>query len=134
MLSRDAPSLVSDVIKHEGLECCTDLLCCLEVIEACWLFDVPASEIEVVVHPQSIVHSMVEYSIIESLLFLLNLPLNEPSPSRLRALKNKGCNWLVGNFARPQSPDVKVRLSLIFERGTKKGRPATWWRGIRTRR
>ena len=32
----------------------------LEVIEAHWLFDVPANRIEVVVHPQSIVHSMVE--------------------------------------------------------------------------
>ncbi len=32
----------------------------LEVIEAHWLFGVPASAIEVVVHPQSIVHSMVE--------------------------------------------------------------------------
>ena len=32
----------------------------LEVIEAHWLFDVPASRIDVVVHPQSIVHSMVE--------------------------------------------------------------------------
>ena len=32
----------------------------LEVIEAHWLFGVPASKIEVVVHPQSIVHSMVE--------------------------------------------------------------------------
>jgi 1-deoxy-D-xylulose-5-phosphate reductoisomerase len=32
----------------------------LEVIEAHWLFGVPASRIEVVVHPQSIVHSMVE--------------------------------------------------------------------------
>lgn len=32
----------------------------LEVIEAHWLFDVPASEIDVVIHPQSIVHSMVE--------------------------------------------------------------------------
>ncbi len=32
----------------------------LEVIEAHWLFDVPAGRIEVVVHPQSIVHSMVE--------------------------------------------------------------------------
>ena len=32
----------------------------LEVIEARWLFDTPASAIEVVVHPQSIVHSMVE--------------------------------------------------------------------------
>ena len=33
----------------------------LEVIEAHWLFNAPASMIEVVVHPQSIVHSMVEY-------------------------------------------------------------------------
>lgn len=33
----------------------------LEVIEAKWLFDVPAEVIEVVVHPQSIVHSLVEY-------------------------------------------------------------------------
>ncbi|CAK8718806.1 1-deoxy-D-xylulose 5-phosphate reductoisomerase [Candidatus Electronema halotolerans] len=33
----------------------------LEVIEACWLFDIPAERIRVVVHPQSIVHSLVEY-------------------------------------------------------------------------
>jgi 1-deoxy-D-xylulose-5-phosphate reductoisomerase len=33
----------------------------LEVIEASWLFDVAPEEIEVVVHPQSIVHSMVEF-------------------------------------------------------------------------
>ncbi len=33
----------------------------LEFIEARWLFDVPAAAIEVVVHPQSIVHSMVAY-------------------------------------------------------------------------
>ncbi|HEX2344456.1 MAG TPA: 1-deoxy-D-xylulose-5-phosphate reductoisomerase [Vicinamibacterales bacterium] len=32
----------------------------LEVIEARWLFDVPPDRIDVVVHPQSIVHSMVE--------------------------------------------------------------------------
>ena len=33
----------------------------LEVIEACVLFDVPPQTIEVVIHPQSIVHSLVEY-------------------------------------------------------------------------
>ncbi len=33
----------------------------LEVIEARWLFSVPPEKIEVVVHPQSIIHSMVEY-------------------------------------------------------------------------
>ena len=33
----------------------------LEIIEARWLFGIPADQIEVVVHPQSIVHSMVEF-------------------------------------------------------------------------
>ena len=33
----------------------------LEIIEARWLFDLPSEKISVVVHPQSIVHSMVEY-------------------------------------------------------------------------
>jgi len=33
----------------------------LEVIEACRLFDVPAEKIDVVLHPQSIIHSMVRY-------------------------------------------------------------------------
>ncbi|MFA5662728.1 1-deoxy-D-xylulose-5-phosphate reductoisomerase [Castellaniella sp.] len=33
----------------------------LEVIEAHWLFAMPAQQIQVVIHPQSVVHSMVEY-------------------------------------------------------------------------
>ncbi|MDG4554924.1 MAG: 1-deoxy-D-xylulose-5-phosphate reductoisomerase [Candidatus Competibacter sp.] len=33
----------------------------LEVIEAHWLFEAPTAAIEVVVHPQSVIHSMVEY-------------------------------------------------------------------------
>ncbi len=33
-----------------------------EVIEACWLFDFTADEVEVVVHPQSKVHAMVEFN------------------------------------------------------------------------
>lgn len=33
----------------------------LEVIEARWLFDVPIEQIEVVVHPQSIIHSLVQF-------------------------------------------------------------------------
>jgi 1-deoxy-D-xylulose-5-phosphate reductoisomerase len=33
-----------------------------EVIEACWLFDFPPKDIDVVVHPQSKVHAMVEYN------------------------------------------------------------------------
>ena len=34
----------------------------LEMIEARWLFDTPAESIEVLVHPQSIIHSMVEFA------------------------------------------------------------------------
>lgn len=33
-----------------------------EVIEASWLFDLPPAQVEVVVHPQSSIHAMVEYS------------------------------------------------------------------------
>ncbi len=33
----------------------------LEVIEAYWLFDLPFKKIEIVIHPQSIIHSMVEF-------------------------------------------------------------------------
>jgi 1-deoxy-D-xylulose-5-phosphate reductoisomerase len=33
----------------------------LEVIEAHWLFGVPVSQIEVIIHPESIIHSMVEF-------------------------------------------------------------------------
>ncbi|QXI37401.1 1-deoxy-D-xylulose-5-phosphate reductoisomerase [Pseudomonas xantholysinigenes] len=33
----------------------------LELIEACWLFDAKPSQVEVVVHPQSVIHSLVDY-------------------------------------------------------------------------
>ncbi|MGE8112364.1 1-deoxy-D-xylulose-5-phosphate reductoisomerase [Pseudomonas sp. NPDC086566] len=33
----------------------------LELIEACWLFDAAPAKIEVVVHPQSVIHSLVDY-------------------------------------------------------------------------
>ena len=33
----------------------------LEVIEACWLFDTNTAQIQVVLHPQSVIHSMVQY-------------------------------------------------------------------------
>jgi 1-deoxy-D-xylulose-5-phosphate reductoisomerase len=33
----------------------------LELIEACWLFGLPPERIEIVIHPQSVIHSMVDY-------------------------------------------------------------------------
>lgn len=45
----------------------------LEIIEAHWLFDIPADNVEVVVHPQSIVHSLVRFKD-GSILAQLGLP------------------------------------------------------------
>ena len=45
----------------------------LEILEAHWLFDVPFEQIDVVVHPQSIVHSMVEF-VDRSVLAQLGMP------------------------------------------------------------
>ena len=45
----------------------------LEVIEAKWLFDLPIEKIEVIIHPESIVHSMVEFCD-GNILALLSVP------------------------------------------------------------
>jgi len=45
----------------------------LEVIEAHWLFDVPVEKIEILIHPESIVHSLVEF-VDGSLIALLSKP------------------------------------------------------------
>lgn len=44
------------------IDCATQMNKGFEVIEAMWLYDMPIDKIEVVIHPQSIIHSMVEYS------------------------------------------------------------------------
>jgi len=45
----------------------------LELIEARWLFDIPYNQIDVVIHPQSIIHSMVEF-IDNSVISLMSIP------------------------------------------------------------
>ena len=44
------------------VDCASMMNKALEIIEAHWLFDVPGPQIEVIVHPQSIVHSFVEFA------------------------------------------------------------------------
>ena len=44
------------------IDCATLMNKGFEVIEACWLFGFYASEVDVVVHPQSSIHAMVEYN------------------------------------------------------------------------
>ncbi len=65
----------------------------LEIIEARWLFDVRPDQVQVIVHPQSIVHSMVEYvdgSVLAQLgvadmgipiLYALTYPERRPTPA-----------------------------------------------------
>ena len=43
------------------IDCATMMNKGLEVIEAMWLFNCPLDKIQVVIHPQSIIHSMVQY-------------------------------------------------------------------------
>ncbi len=68
----------------------------LEVIEARWLFNARPDQIEVVIHPQSIVHSMVEYQDGSVLAQLSNPDMRTPIahslayPERVEA----GVNWL----------------------------------------
>ena len=66
----------------------------LEIIEARWLFDLSPEQIDVVIHPQSIVHSLVEYvdgSVLAQLSppdmklpiqYALTWPQRQPSPAR----------------------------------------------------
>lgn len=44
------------------VDCATLMNKGFEVIEACWLFDFAPSQVDVVVHPQSTVHAMIEYT------------------------------------------------------------------------
>lgn len=61
---------VSDALNHPTwkmgkkitVDCATMMNKGFEVIEAMWLFNVPKNKIDVVIHPQSIIHSMVEFS------------------------------------------------------------------------
>jgi 1-deoxy-D-xylulose-5-phosphate reductoisomerase len=74
----------------------------LEIIEARWLFDLAPSQVQVIVHPQSIVHSMVEYidgSVLAQLgvadmgipiLYALMYPERRPTPAARLDLTRTG--------------------------------------------
>lgn len=78
----------------------------LEVIEAHWLFNLPAEKIDVVIHPQSIIHSMIEFSdcTIKAVLSVpdMKLPIQYALtyPDRLKS-----------SFVTTKLPDIK---SLTF--------------------
>ena len=80
----------------------------LEVIEARWLFDVEAGRIEVVIHPQSIVHSLVEYVDGSVIAQLSNPDMRVPIAHALAYPER------IASGARPL--DLAAMKSLSFER------------------
>lgn len=84
----------------------------LEVIEARWLFDLPPERIDVVIHPQSIIHSMVEYVDGSVLAQMSNPDMRVPIahalgfPERIES----GARWLdlaAGPALSFEAPDVQ---------------------------
>ena len=95
----------------------------LEVIEAKWLFDVPSEQIDIHVHPQSIVHSMVEFedtSVIAQLglpdmRIPISLALNYPD--RLKYSGESLDFFTVGSNLTFEKPDRNVFkcINLAYE-------------------
>lgn len=72
----------------------------LEVIEAKWLFDLPPDKIDIVVHPQSIIHSMVEF-IDSSVKAQLGVPdMKVPIQYALTYPNHVKSNWEELNLAK----------------------------------
>jgi len=101
----------------------------LEVIEAHWLFDMPFESIKVLIHPQSIVHSLVEFidGSVKAQLgypdmrlpiqYALSYPERLPNPNLSRL------NWdVMSNLTFEQAdPDAFPCLRLAIEAGKKGG-------------
>lgn len=104
------------------VDCSTMMNKGLEVIEAHWLFNIPSDQIEVVVHPQSIIHSMVEFSDCSTLAQLsypdmrlaiqYALTYPERCPSALRPLDFTKVGKL--EFFPPNNDNFRC-LSLAFD-------------------
>ena len=83
----------------------------LELIEACWLFDTGAENIEIVIHPESVIHSLVEYSDGSVLAQLGNPDMRTPIahamawPRRMESgvKKLSLCDIAQLNFEKPDS-------------------------------
>ena len=102
-----------------------------EVMEACWLFNLPPSQVDVVVHPQSSIHAMVEFndgSVIAQISatdmrmpiqYALTYPQREQAPvPRLDWTQPR--NW---NFSPPDME--KFRLLKLAYQAQKQGGSAT---------
>ena len=101
----------------------------LEVIEACWLFDTTEDKINVVIHPESIIHSMVRYNDGSVLAQLGNPDMRTPIaysmawPERIESGVEPLDMFKVGqlNFKKPdltRFPCLKIAQEVAKEKGT----------------
>src|SRR5437667_7845512 len=101
----------------------------LELIEACWLFDLPHSKVEIVIHPESVIHSMVEFvdgSVIAQLSppdmrlpiqYALTFPDRAPGVAR-RFNITEACSL---NFEPPdlqRFPAIRLAYEVARQKGT----------------
>ena len=101
----------------------------LEIIEARWLFDVPVEKIDVAIHPQSIVHSLVEFedgSVMAQMSppdmklpiqYALSYPDRWPSPSKKLDLTEAfSCDFLPADTER--FPALALGMEVAGQGGT----------------
>jgi len=79
----------------------------LEIIEARWLFDLPPEQIDVVIHPQSIVHSLVE--------FIDGSVLAQLSPPDMKLPIQYALTWPERKSSPARRLDLTEALRLDFE-------------------
>ena len=133
---RIATAKASDALKHPNwdmgakitIDSATMMNKGLEVIEATWLFDVAPADIRVVVHPQSIIHSMVEFEDGAVLAQMGHPDMRQPIqyalgyPARL-SLNNKKLDFAALGMMTFEEPDFArfPCLELAFEAISKGG-------------
>lgn len=131
-----ASAKASDALKHPNwdmgakitIDSATMMNKGLEVIEATWLFDVAPADIRVVVHPQSIIHSMVEFEDGAVLAQMGHPDMRQPIqyalgyPARL-SLNNKKLDFASLGMMTFEEPDFTrfPCLGLAFEAISKGG-------------
>lgn len=97
----------------------------LEVIEAHWLFDVPYDRIQVIIQPQSLIHSMVEYDDGSVMAQIGNPDMRLPIqfaltyPERLETPGHDYVDWKSISSIQMEMPDYSIfrSLPMAFEAG-----------------
>ena len=114
---------VDDALKHPNwkmgpkitIDSATMMNKGLEVIEAKWLFDIPLEKIEVLVHPQSIIHSMVEFED-GSVMAQLGMPdMRIPIQYALTFPERKSNNFAKINFLKNNNLTFEPPDTDVFE-------------------